>query len=400
MRKGLISILTITSLLITVPGFSVDKTITIGGTISYSGVMALYGKMGQRGYEFYKDFVNAQGGIEVGGEKYKLDIKYYDDMSDAATSAKMVEKFIIDDNIKFLLMPVGSGPAFAATSVAEKFRLPMIGSLASSDKIYERGYKYIFGLLALGSTQWQSMYELVLTLNPRPRTVAIMCRNDLFPLTSAKGSKELAEKAGLKVVMFEPYPAGTQDMSPMLNKAKFLHPDIFHATGHIGEAIQIAKQLRELGLYFPIVMLNAGPESAEFVDSVKDGGEDIIGASNWVSSLPFKGPVLGPSSDYANEFKKKYGYLPSYVEASSTNALLLYHLAFQKAGSLEPQKVRDAITALNLNTFFGPVRFDERGENVGAVCFPIQIQKGNMVPIYPKSYATGTIVYPHPKWKK
>jgi branched-chain amino acid transport system substrate-binding protein len=312
----------------------------------------------------------------------------------------MVEKFVSEDNIKFLLMPVGSGPALAATSVAEKFEVPMIGSLAGADKIYERGYKYIFGLLALTSTQWRSMYELVPTLTPPPKTIAIMCRNDLFPLTSANGSRTLAEKAGLKVVMFEPYPAGTQDMSPMLNKAKFLHPDIFHATGHIGESVQIAKQLREMGLYFPIVMLNAGPESAEFVDSLKDGAEYIIGASNWVPNLPFKGPILGSSADYANAFKKKYSYLPSYVEASCTNAMLLYHLAFEKAGSLDPRKVRDAMAGLNVTTFYGPIRFDERGENVGGVCFPIQIQKGNIIPIHPKSYATGTIVYPHPKWKK
>ncbi len=380
--------------------YSAEKTVLIGAPIGYSGVMAEYGKMAQRGYDFYKDFVNSRGGIKVGGETYKLDMKYYDDRSDAATSAKVVEKMITDDNVKFLMASVGSGPAFAVTSIAEKYKLPMIGPLAGSDKIYERGYKYIFGILNLSSTDWDAMFELITKLNPRPKTIAIMCRNDLFPLTSANGAKAMAEKLGLKVIMFEPYPAGTQDMSPMLNKAKFEKPDILLATGHIGEAIQIGKQLREMGLYFPIVMMTAGPESAEFAESLKDGAEDIIGVAKWIPDLPFKGPVLGSSGDYGNEFKKKFGYPPSYVEAACTNAMLLFHLAFEKAGSLDPQKVRDAIAGLNTTTFYGPVRFDARGENKGAVCFPVQIKKGRIVSVYPKEYATGTIDYPHPKWKK
>ena len=400
MKKKMIGIMVTVLLLGTSQAFSAEKTIWFGIPIGYSGVMALYGKMAQRGFDFYKDFVNSRGGIEVGGEKYKLDIKYYDDKSDAATSAKMVEKMITEDNIKFLTASVGSGPALAATSVAEKFKLPMIGPLAGSDKIYERGYKYIFGILNLSSTDWDAMFEQIMKLNPQPKTIAIMTRNDLFPLTSANGAKAMAEKLGLKVVMFEPYPAGTQDMSPMLNKAKFEKPDILLATGHIGEAIQVGKQLRELGLYFPIVMMTAGPESAEFADSLKDGAEEIIGVAKWIPDLPFKGPILGSSSDYGNGFQKKFNYPPSYVEASCTNALLLFHLAIQKAGTLDPQKVRDAIAGLNVTTFYGPIRFDERGANLGVVCFPVQIKKGKIVSVYPKEYATGTITYPHPKWKK
>jgi branched-chain amino acid transport system substrate-binding protein len=400
MEKKMITILVGVFLLAAVPVLAAKKTVTFGAPIAYSGVMALYGKMAQRGFDFYKDFVNSRGGIEVGGEKYKLDIKYYDDKSDAATSAKMVEKMITDDNIKFLIASIGSGPAFAATSVAEKYKLPMIGPLAGSDKIYERGYKYIFGLLNLSSTDWDATFEMFMTLKPQPKTIAIMCRNDLFPLTSANGAKAMADKLGIKVVMFETYPPGTQDMSPMLNKAKFEKPEILLATGHVGEAIQVGKQLREMGLYFPIVAMSAGPETAEFADSLKDGAEEIMGIAKWIPDLPFKGPILGSASDYAKEFEKKYNYVPSYSDASPTNSLLLFHLAIQKAGSLDPQKVRDAIASLNVTTFYGPVRFDERGANIAAVCFPFQIKKGKIVSIYPKEYATGTITYPHPKWKK
>ncbi len=399
MKKS-VGIFVVFLLLVASQSFAAEKTIWIGAPVPYSGVMADSGKDAQRGYDFYKDFVNSHGGIKVGSEIYKLDIKYYDDKSDAATSAKMVEKMITEDNIKFLMASIGSGPAFAATSVAEKYKVPMIGPLAGSDKIYERGYKYIFGLLNLSSTDWDTTFELITKLNPRPKTIAIMCRNDLFPLTSANGAKAMAEKLGLKVVMFEPYPAGTQDMSPMLNKAKFEKPDILLATGHIGEAILIAKQLREMGLYFPIVMMTAGPEATEYADSLKDGAEGIIGAAKWIPTLSFKGPIIGSSADFADAIKKKYGYVPSYNEASPSNAMLLFHLAIEKAGSLDPQKVRDAIASLNTTTFYGPVRFDARGANVGAVAFPIQIQNGKIVPIYPKEYATGTIVYPHPKWKK
>ena len=77
------------------------------------------------------------------------------------------------------------------------------------------------------------------------------------------------------------------------------------------------------------------------------------------------------------QFKKKYGHIPDYHNAESTAACLAFQYAIEKAGSLDPQKVRDALPNLDVVTFYGILKFDSRGINVYKPMAVNQIQNGN-----------------------
>jgi branched-chain amino acid transport system substrate-binding protein len=72
----------------------------------------------------------------------------------------------------------------------------------------------------------------------------------------------------------------------------------------------------------------------------------------------------------------------------------VFHRAIQKAGSLDPEKVRDAIAATNIMTAYGPIKFDERGVNVGKRMAVIQVQDGRPVVVYPATTAEKKLTYP------
>jgi branched-chain amino acid transport system substrate-binding protein len=113
--------------------------------------------------------------------------------------------------------------------------------------------------------------------------------------------------------------------------------------------------------------------------------------------MPWKDTVFGfTAAEYSKIFEKDFGYIPDYHPPQSTAALLVYHHAFQKAGVDDPQKVRDAIAQTDIMTSYGPVRFNEKGMNIGKSMAVIQIQNGKPVVVYPLAVAEGKLVYPIP----
>ena len=90
------------------PAAAADDTIVFGAALAATGSTAREGELTQEGYEFWKDYVNAHGGLKVGGKTYKVDIKYADDESNPQTAARLVEKFVSQDKVNFILGPYGS----------------------------------------------------------------------------------------------------------------------------------------------------------------------------------------------------------------------------------------------------------------------------------------------------
>src|SRR5512135_1645223 len=103
-----------------------DGTIVFGAAVSLTGSTSNEGRYTKDGYETAKDAVNAAGGIQVAGKRYKIDIKYYDDASKADQTSQLVEKLITEDKVTFLLGPYGSAPTNTAAAIVEKYKMPMV----------------------------------------------------------------------------------------------------------------------------------------------------------------------------------------------------------------------------------------------------------------------------------
>ena len=131
-------------------------------------------------YTFWADLVNAKGGIEVKGKKYPVELTFIDDKSIAAENAKLTEKLITEDKVDLILGGFGSDSVFAGSAVAEKYKYPMISGAASSNKLFERGFKYYFSTLGKATEEVRGCVDIVQILSPKPKTGAIIGSDILF----------------------------------------------------------------------------------------------------------------------------------------------------------------------------------------------------------------------------
>ncbi len=364
--------------------WSADKTIRIGAPLPLTGPLAPEGKKIQQGYNLWAEEVNKKGGINVGGEPYKVEIIYHDYQSKTPRAVQLAEKLITEDKVNFLFSPFGSGATKAASGVSEKYGIPTIASTASSVAVYDQGYKYLFGTFTPNQTLTDPMSKIVKENVPNAKKVAILARNDLFPMAIANVMKKSAEEQGLKVVYFGKYAIGSMDHASALTQIRAANPDFFFATGYVNDLILIRKQMADLGVKPPAVGMVAGPAYKEFVEACGPLSENVLSASWWHPAVRYKGTsVFGPTQKYNQIFEKKYGHVPDYGHASASVAGVMLQLAIEKAGSIDPKKVRDSLASLDAMTFYGPVRFGANGQ-INSLKPPVfQIQGGTQVVIYP-----------------
>ena len=126
--------------------------IKFGAALPLTGPLATEGNKQKAGYEIWMDLVNGQGGINVGGKKMKVEIRYYDYESKTPVASKLYERLITKDKVDFLFGPFGSGATASVASLTERYEIPIMAPTASSAKLYARGYSYLFGLLV--PNQW------------------------------------------------------------------------------------------------------------------------------------------------------------------------------------------------------------------------------------------------------
>jgi branched-chain amino acid transport system substrate-binding protein len=377
-------------------------TIVFGAALAATGRDAREGVLTKEGYDFWKDYVNSHGGIKVGGKTYKVDIKYADDESNAQTSARLIEKFINEDHVNFILGPYGSATSFAAAAVVERYKVPMVESNGASEKIFNQGYKYTFAVLSPARRYLEGVVDMALHQNPRPKTVAVVAANDLFSLEVAQGAADFAQSHGLSVVYNNKYPADTTDVSGVVSAIKAANPDLILNGGHLQDALLLQKGFKEQNVLAKAYAYSVGPDTPDFRSSLGKDADYVFGGTQWSVTAQYKGApgFISSSQAFAKEFAAKYGHAPDYHNAESAAGCLAFQYAIQSAGSLDLQKVRDGLAGLNVVTFYGLLKFDSRGINVYKPMAVNQIQNGQLVTVWPHVVADAKPQYPAPDWSK
>jgi branched-chain amino acid transport system substrate-binding protein len=372
----------------------------IGAPLAATGADAREGALAKQGYDLWVETVNARGGIKVGGKTYTVRIIYYDDQSKPQTSAELTDKLISQDHVSFLLGPYGSPATFADAAIAERYRIPMVDAEGAARKIFAQGYRYVFGIISPADDYAAAMLKAAETLSPKPETVAVLSADDLFSLEVANGARDWASHHGLKVVYFQKYPVGTTDLSAALTSIKALHPDILIGSGHLQESLLIMKQAQTLDLESKFYGFTVGPTTPDFVKALGPAADGVFASAQWTPDVKYQGPLFGSAHDYAQAFEKRYGFIPDYHAASSSAAGVVLQLAIEKAGSVNPQKVRAALASLDATTFLGPVKFNAEGLNTAKPMVTVQIQDGHLVTVWPPMIATARAIYPTPGWRE
>jgi branched-chain amino acid transport system substrate-binding protein len=376
---------------IAMPALAQD-VIRIGAPLALTGGLADEGKKQQIAYDMWLQRVNAAGGINVGGKKMKVELLTYDYQSDEKRAQQIAERLITQDKVDFLTSPFGSGHTKVVAGVAERYGVPVMASVASSESVFNQGYKFLFGTLAPNGGIVQNMAALVAKTVPGTKKIAILGREDVFPRAMATEMKKAAEAAGMEVVYNEFYPVGTLDHAAALSKMKAATPQWIFITGYTQDLILARKQMGDLRLSAPVVTMITGPSYREFIDALGKQADGVTSASWWHHSLTYKSDdVFGSTEAFYKEFLAREKKDPDYVHASAAAALVTLQKAIEKAGSIDKTKVRDALAAIDIVTFYGPVKFGANGMNGGRDLPIIQVQAGKVVPLFPPAIQAGTL---------
>lgn len=369
---------------------SAQGTIRFGAPLPLTGALAPEAVKQQQGYDLWAEAVNAAGGIDVGGKKMKVEIVYTDYQSNTPRAVQAAEKLITQEKVDFLFSPFGSGAAKAASTVSERYGVPTIASTASSSQVYDQGYKYLFGTFTPNDTLTNPLSDIVVQKAPGVKRVAILARNDLFPLAIAQEMEKSAKQRGMNVVVFEKYAINTMDHSSALAQIKASSPHWIFATGYINDLVLLKKQMADQRIEAPVVTMVAGPAYQEFIDAAGPGAENISSASWWHPAARYKGSdIFGTTENYVKAFRAKYKSDPDYAQASASVSGALFQMAIEKAGTLDKAKVRDQLASMNVMTFWGPVKFGPTGQITSLEPPVFQIQGGKTVVVHPQAIKQG-----------
>jgi branched-chain amino acid transport system substrate-binding protein len=195
------------------PAFAQD-VIKVGAPLPLTGAVSPEGLKQKRGYDIWAEAANAKGGIKAGGKTYRVEIVYTDYASNTPRAVQSAERMITEDKVQFLFAPFGSGATKAASAISEKYGIPMLAPSASSAEIFDQGFKYIFSTLTGNETVSVPIAKLVTAKNKDIKRVAILARNDLFPLAVAQAFEKRVKAQGLEVVTSERTPSARWIIPP------------------------------------------------------------------------------------------------------------------------------------------------------------------------------------------
>jgi branched-chain amino acid transport system substrate-binding protein len=369
-----------------------DDVIRFGAPLPLTGPLAPEGIKQQQGYDLWAEQANKAGGISIGGKKYKVEIVYADYQSNTPRAVQTTEQMITQDNINFLFGAFGSGAAKAASTVSEKYKVPTIAAAASSSQVYDQGYKYLFGTYTPNDTLTAPLTQIIRSQAPDVKKVAILARNDLFPLAIAQEMEKSGKANGLEVVYFEKYAIGTLDHSATLSQIKSLAPQWIFITGYINDLLLIRKQMVDQQMKATVVTMIAGPAYQDFIESAAQSAENLTSASWWHPAEQYAGTdIFGSTSNFVKLFHEKYKSDPDYGQASAALCGALFQIAIERAGSLDKDKVRDELAKLDIVTFFGPVKFGANGQ-INSLEPPVfQIQGSRPIVLFPQAIKQGEL---------
>jgi branched-chain amino acid transport system substrate-binding protein len=375
-------------------------TITFGVTVPITGERAAEGQYSLDGYLFYVNSVNKLGGLSIGGKRYRVVLKYYDDQSQPSRTAALYHQLILQDKVDFLLGPYSSLLTAAAAPVAQRYGIPMVAPHGSAEAIYSTGFKDVFSIVSPAQDYLRGIIALVLTRDPKATTLALLGENEIFSREAIAGAATYAEARGIRIVARLSYPSQPSSVRGQLLAIKRTHPDLLLAAGHLQDSILIVRQARDLCLSPRAMGFSVGPSLPDFRTNLGSKADYIFGGTQWTSDLKYRGDdQWSTPKAFTQAFRRaypNYDQVP-YQAAESTAALVVFQHALQTAGSLDRQAVRDALARLDLMTFYGRIKFDQRGINIYKPMAVVQLQPGGKTyTVFPLDVATKRALYPMP----
>lgn len=390
--KGPLTITLLIFCLLTISCRMQEKTandlIHVGIITSLTGAEARFGQAQKYGYEMALEEINAKG---VLGKS--VDLFYQDDTSKPEVASLTVEKLADRSDIVAIFGAYSSAATFPAAAVADRYHIPMLCPSATTDEITRQGYKWVFRVCASASDYGRTLVEFLTKVADAHR-LAVVYENTQFGSSVARAALEQAPRAGVEIVAYEAYDQGGTDFTPLLTRVKSESPDAVLFVSYLADATLLMRQSKEIDLNPKVFTAGgAGFSLPDFLKGAGDTAEYTVSVTQWTPDAKWTG-----SREWAEQFRARTGYEPSYHSVQAYISLKILADAIQRAGSTGHTAVRDAIRTSKLDSIFGPIHFNEVGQNEHPVAIT-QVLNGRFTTIWPESAAIRPPVLPTPRWR-
>jgi branched-chain amino acid transport system substrate-binding protein len=174
----------------------------------------------------------------------------------------------------------------------------------------------------------------------------------------------------------------------MILKAKDAEAEVLLTVPNPPDGLAMQKQMAELGWTPKFTLMIRAPENVSWTETLGAIGDYATMFAGWHHAENFPG-VAELNAKYQEEFGRPADLLtgPAYA------CVQLLADAIERAGTLDPDAIRDALAAADMTTVVGPVTFNEDG--TGNVLNPLsQWQDGQLELVWPLDQASAELFYP------
>jgi branched-chain amino acid transport system substrate-binding protein len=368
-------------------GYAADP-VNIGGLYPVTGSLAQIGVGCVNAAKLAVEMVNDAGGIKsLGGAKLNLIVS--DVQSDTTVTRTETDRLISDNKLSAIHGCFASALTLIASEVAERAKVPLLTG-SSSDQL-NKGRRFTFTPFARASQFAEAQLQMAKLVDDKPK-VAVIFENTAFGTSTSNGLRELAPAQGVEIVLFEPYSAGFTDASPLINKVKASGANALFSVSYLNDLILIVRTVKQVGLNIAINGGSGGFVIPDFYKNVGKLAEGLQGVAHWNHDMNDDAQKVNA------EYKKRNGeFLFEYAGGLVAQTFMIAE-ALERTGSTDPQKVRDAIAALDISSGYaamcpgGKVKFGPDGKNIYAHPVGVQWQNGDLASVFPQTDARAPLI--------
>jgi branched-chain amino acid transport system substrate-binding protein len=372
--------------------------IKIGISLSLSGDFSADGTGFQQGYQLWADTINKNGGLL--GREVVLDI--VSDSSDPDQVQTNYQKLITVDKVDLVFGPYSSLLTKPSSVVANRYGYAMVEGAGGAPSVFDRGLKNIFdvALPIINNLDSYTAYILALPKDQRPATAAYATEDDPFTQPQIDKTRGLLEKAGIKTVSYQVYPAETTDFNPIADKVIDSKADIVVGGTFLPDVVAFIQRFKQQHYNPKSFIATSGPDNGDdFIKAIggADSAEGIMFANLWYPTATFAG-----NDEMVKAYLAQYGGTADGINGDVAEGYSVGQVVAQavtKINSLNNAKLIAELHSGNTyTTVEGPVKFDAVGQNVVALASLFQWQGGKTLPVYPDAAALAPAVFPKPNW--
>jgi branched-chain amino acid transport system substrate-binding protein len=344
----------------------------------------------------------SEGLPNLGGAK--LELIFVDHQGNPSLAQQLATRLITQDKVHALLGAYQSSCSFTATAVAERQGIPFVVGESAALNITGRGFKWVFRSTPIASDYAAIYMRFFADMKKRGKniaSIAVVNENTDYGTSVADSIEAAAKKNNLPVAIRIPYSASSTDVTAQVLQLKEKQPDVVIFISYTSDAILYMKTMKNLDYQPPMVIGDdTGFSDPSFIPAVADIAQGAMNRSAWDIGKP------ATTTYKLNEmYKAKTGRDLDDTSGRNLQGLLVLAEAINRAGSTEPEKIREALTRTDLKPEqlmmgYNGVKFDETGQNTLASTYLIQLKGTHYQLVWPDQAATAALDWPMASWKQ